>query len=77
MLSFGLLSIRLTTILFAKFSLKTLHDFEFLKVLGKGTFGKVILCRERNTKRICAIKILKKSLIIAKVKDFNLKKKIH
>lgn len=44
----------------------TLHDFEFLKILGKGTFGKVILCRERNTKRICAMKILKKSLIVAK-----------
>ena len=36
-------------------------------MLGKGTFGKVILCRERNTKRLCAMKILKKSLIIAKV----------
>ena len=46
---------------------KTLHDFEFLKILGKGTFGKVILCRERFTKRLCAMKILKKSLIIAKV----------
>lgn len=44
----------------------TLHDFEFLKILGKGTFGKVILCREHSTKRLCAMKILKKSLIIEK-----------
>lgn len=44
----------------------TLHDFEFLKILGKGTFGKVVLCREHCTKRLCAMKILKKSLIVEK-----------
>ncbi|CAG9764645.1 unnamed protein product [Ceutorhynchus assimilis] len=44
----------------------TLECFEFIKVLGKGTFGKVFLCREKATSHLYAIKILKKKFIIQK-----------
>lgn len=43
-----------------------LDDFEYLKVLGKGTFGKVILCREKKSGSLYAIKVLKKEVIIEK-----------
>lgn len=48
-------------------ALQTMHDFEYLKLLGKGTFGKVILVKEKATGRYYAMKILKKEVIVAKV----------
>lgn len=44
-----------------------MHDFEYLKLLGKGTFGKVILVKEKATGHYYAMKILKKEVIVAKV----------
>ncbi|UJR25236.1 hypothetical protein I4U23_006588 [Adineta vaga] len=42
-----------------------INDFEYLKILGRGTFGKVVLCRERTTQRIFAMKMLRKSLVVS------------
>ena len=44
----------------------TPRDFEFLKLIGRGTFGKVFQVRKKNTKRIYAMKVLSKKEIIAK-----------
>lgn len=46
---------------------QTMSDFDYLKLLGKGTFGKVILVKEKATGMYYAMKILRKEVIIAKV----------
>ncbi|XP_056451699.1 RAC-beta serine/threonine-protein kinase-like isoform X1 [Gadus macrocephalus] len=45
---------------------QNMSDFEYLKLLGKGTFGKVILVKEKSTGVHYAMKILRKEVIIAK-----------
>ena len=41
-----------------------LEDFDLLKVLGKGGFGKVMLVRKKGTNDIFAMKVLKKEAVI-------------
>eukprot|EP00128_Syssomonas_multiformis_P018769 Colp12_sorted_trinity150504_noHs@36098 len=44
----------------------SMDDFELLKVLGKGTFGKVVQARKKDNGEMVAIKILRKDVIMAK-----------
>lgn len=42
----------------------TVEDFDLLKVLGKGSFGKVMMVRKKDTKKIYAMKTLRKAALI-------------
>lgn len=42
----------------------TIEDFDLLKVLGKGSFGKVMMVRKKDTKKIYAMKTLRKAALI-------------
>ncbi|SNX81934.1 probable SCH9 - serine/threonine protein kinase involved in stress response and nutrient-sensing signaling pathway [Melanopsichium pennsylvanicum] len=42
------------------------HDFEYLKLIGRGTFGRVFQVRKKDTKRIYAMKVLSKREIALK-----------
>ncbi|ORZ16111.1 kinase-like domain-containing protein [Lobosporangium transversale] len=44
----------------------TIDSFDLLKVIGKGSFGKVMQVRKRDTSRIYAMKILRKAHIISR-----------
>jgi len=43
-----------------------LEDFQILKVIGRGTFGKVYMVRKNGTDEIYAMKVLKKEEIVEK-----------
>ncbi|OJK02903.1 hypothetical protein ASPACDRAFT_50368 [Aspergillus aculeatus ATCC 16872] len=42
------------------------NDFEILKLIGKGTFGQVYQVKKKDTRRIYAMKVLSKKVIIQK-----------
>jgi len=44
----------------------TARDFEFLKLIGRGTFGRVFQVRKKDTQRIYAMKVLSKREIAMK-----------
>ena len=42
----------------------TLADFKMLVVLGKGTFGKVFLAEFSKNKKLYAVKVIRKDILI-------------
>jgi serum/glucocorticoid-regulated kinase 2 len=42
----------------------SIEDFEYIKVIGRGSFGKVYLVRKLDTQMVYAMKILKKGQLI-------------
>ena len=44
----------------------TIDDFDLLKVIGKGSFGKVMQVRKKDTQKIYALKAIRKSYIVSK-----------
>ena len=44
----------------------TIDSFELLKVIGKGSFGKVMQVRKRDTQRIYALKTIRKAHIASR-----------
>jgi len=55
----------------------SLEDFDLLKVLGKGGFGKVMLVRKKNTTDIYAMKVLKKEAVIRRNQGAPTKTETH
>jgi len=54
-----------------------LEDFDLLKVLGKGGFGKVMLVRKKNSTDIFAMKVLKKEAVIRRNQVTHTKTETH
>lgn len=42
----------------------SINDFTFVKVLGKGSFGKVLLAEKNGSDEVFAVKVLKKHVIL-------------
>ena len=57
---------KVTTMLISSGNRMTINDFNLLKTLGKGGFGKVYLVEQKGTKELYALKVIKKLFIIEK-----------
>lgn len=41
-----------------------LQDFEIVKMIGKGTFGKVFLVKQKGTEALFAMKCIRKDIVL-------------
>ena len=41
----------------------TLDDFNMLRVIGRGSYAKVLMAEQKRTKRLYAMKVIKKELV--------------
>lgn len=41
----------------------TLDEFDLLRVIGRGSYAKVLLVEQKRTKRVYAMKVIKKELV--------------
>jgi len=55
----------------------TIDDFDLLKVLGKGGFGKVMLVRKKGSTEIYAMKVLKKEAVVRRNQVAHTKTERH
>lgn len=42
----------------------TIDDFHLIKVIGRGSYAKVLLAEQKKTKKLYAIKVIKKALVL-------------
>lgn len=55
-----------SSVLYSRDSLirASFEDFELLSIIGRGTFGKVYLVREKRNKKLLAMKVIRKDIVI-------------
>lgn len=41
-----------------------MDDFELMKVVGRGSYGKVYMCKHKSSGEIFALKALKKDVLV-------------
>ena len=52
---------------------QTIRDYESIKIIGRGAFGEVHVCRNKNTNEIVAIKKIKKEVLYNKNQIIHIK----
>ena len=52
---------------------QTIRDYESIKIIGRGAFGEVHVCREKKTGEIVAIKKIKKEVVIKNKQIINIR----